>query len=113
MGAVPKVYPPIGSLLKKPLGMAAWRFMGSYKRVISRVTILIAHISGRLTPLRTTHETPSGAFLGTELSDLGEHRLLDFLFVEDGVGFWAQDLRACGLIGLILQGCGDLESAGR
>ena len=28
-------------------------------RVISRVTILITHIKGLITPLRTTHEPPS------------------------------------------------------
>ena len=34
--------------------------MGSYiSGVISRVTILIAHMGGLITPFRTTHEPPS------------------------------------------------------
>ena len=33
--------------------------MGSYKWVISRVTILITHIRGLITLLRTTHKPPS------------------------------------------------------
>ena len=38
---------------------STWRFMGSYKRVISRVTIVLTHIRGPITPLITTHEPPS------------------------------------------------------
>ena len=30
------------------------------RRVISRVTVLITHIRGLITPLITTHEPPSG-----------------------------------------------------
>ena len=37
----------------------SWRFMGSYKWVISRVTILITYIRGLITPIITTHEPPS------------------------------------------------------
>ena len=33
--------------------------MGRYKWVISRVTIVITHIRGLITPLTTTHEPPS------------------------------------------------------
>ena len=33
-------------------------------RVISRVTILLTHIRGLITPLITTHEPPSTALLG-------------------------------------------------
>ena len=33
--------------------------MGSYKGVISRITIVIRHIRGRITPVITTHEPPS------------------------------------------------------
>ena len=38
-----------------------WRFMGSYKWAgdISRVTIIITHIRGLITPLITTHEPSS------------------------------------------------------
>ena len=33
--------------------------MGSYKWVMGRVTTLITHTRGLITPLRTTHEPPS------------------------------------------------------
>ena len=36
---------------------STWRFMGSYKwGYISRVTIVMTHIRGLITPLVTTHE---------------------------------------------------------
>ena len=38
---------------------STWRFMGSYKWDYSRVTTLITHIRGLITPLITTHEPPS------------------------------------------------------
>ena len=41
--------------------------MGSYKGVISRVTILITHIRRLITPLITSHEPPSDQ----EVSDAG------------------------------------------
>ena len=41
------------------LPSTTWRFMGSYKWVISRVTILIAHVRGLMALLITTHEPPS------------------------------------------------------
>ena len=33
--------------------------MGSYKWVISRVTVFVTHIRGLIAPLIATHETPS------------------------------------------------------
>ena len=36
-----------------------WRLLGGSWVVISRVTILITHIRGLITPLITTHEPPS------------------------------------------------------
>ena len=46
--------------------------MGSYKWVISRVTIVITHLRGLITPLITTHEPPSNlAFPTAEAKDSG------------------------------------------
>ena len=35
--------------------------MGSYSGLVSRVTIVITHIKGLITPIITTHEPPSMA----------------------------------------------------
>ena len=42
--------------------------MGSYKQVISRITILKTHIAGAMTPLITTHE-PLSRVVGFRAQD--------------------------------------------
>ena len=53
------------------IGSTAWRFMGSYKWVISKVTRIITHIRGLKTPPVTTlNPKPYRSLKGTPLKTL-------------------------------------------
>ena len=78
--------------------------MGSYKWVIIRVTRLISHIRGPITPFITTHEPPSTALIEPQgslfrsllesldskilctFSDLSAPSLNGWSFMQDPVG---------------------------
>ena len=61
--------------------------------VISRVTLVLAHITGRITPLITTHEPPSMPLRGSARSSLAalDAAIAEFLGSHGRVGLVRSD----------------------